>query len=132
LALDRYHQAHDTRLNRRLREAWIVEAVRTPIGRYGGASPASDRTTWPPRSCAGWWTAGIDPALVEDVILGCANQAGEDNCDVARMALLSWISRRSRWADGQPAVRLRLRRSTRRHTIAVGDGDVFIGGGVSR
>ena len=76
-------------LNRPLREAWIVEAVRTPIGRYGGAlaerparrpgrrGPARPRR---PRR--------LDPALIEDVILGCANQAGEDNRNVARMALL--------------------------------------------
>ena len=95
--------------HRPLREAWIVEAVRTPIGRYGGAlgeRPA--RTTSPRPSCAPSSTVpGIDPALVEDVILGCANQAGEDNRNVARMALLlAGLPGRGRRSDRQPAVRL--------------------------
>ena len=70
-------------------EAWIVGAVRTPIGRHGGAlstvrpddfgaialEALMDRT-------------GVPPAEVEDVYFGCANQAGEDNRNVARMSLL--------------------------------------------
>ena len=84
-----------------------------PSGRRSAAtaapSPASGRTTSPPPSCAAVVDrAGIDPALVEDVILGCANQAGEDNRDVARMALLlAGLPGRGRWPDRQPAVRLR-------------------------
>ena len=76
-------------LHRPLREAWVVAAVRTPIGRYGGALA----TVRPDDLAAAAIRAvversGIDPALIEDVILGCANQAGEDNRDVARMAVL--------------------------------------------
>src|SRR5215208_3938950 len=76
-------------LHRQLREAWIIEAVRTPVGRYGGAL-ASVR---PDDLAAAVISAvversGIEPALIEDVILGCANQAGEDNRNVARMAAL--------------------------------------------
>src|SRR4029078_7177963 len=75
--------------DRPLCEAWIVEAVRTPIGRYGGAL-ASGR---PGDLAAGVLRAlvhpsAVGPDVVEDVILGCANQAGEDNRNVARMALL--------------------------------------------
>ena len=76
--------------------------------------------------------AGIDPALVEDVILGCANQAGEDNRDVARMALLladfpvevGGLTVNRLCGSGLQAI------NSAAHAIAVGDGDVFIGGGV--
>ena len=72
-------------------DAFICDAVRTPIGRYGGALAACPRpTTWP-RSRIGALMArnrGVDWARVDDVILGCANQAGEDNRNVARMAAL--------------------------------------------
>ena len=76
-------------LSRPLREAWIVSAVRTPVGRYGGALAAvrpDDMAATVLRAVVE--RAPLDPALVEDVILGCANQAGEDNRNVARMALL--------------------------------------------
>jgi 3-oxoadipyl-CoA thiolase len=76
--------------------------------------------------------AGLDPALVEDVILGCANQAGEDNRDVARMALLlagfpvevAGLTVNRLCGSGLQAV------NSAAHAIQVGDGDVFIGGGV--
>ncbi|MGP1673788.1 MAG: thiolase family protein [Candidatus Limnocylindrales bacterium] len=76
--------------------------------------------------------AGVDPALVEDVILGCANQAGEDNRDVARMALLlagfpvevGGLTVNRLCGSGLQAI------NSAAHAIAVGDGDVFIGGGV--
>ena len=118
---------------RPLREAWIVEAVRTPVGRYGGAL-ASVR---PDDLAAAVIAAvversGIDPALVEDVILGCANQAGEDNRDVARMAVLlaglpvevGGLTVNRLCGSGLQAI------NSAAHAIAVGDGDVFIGGGV--
>ena len=76
-------------LHRPLREAWIIEAVRTPIGRYGGALASvrpDDLAAAAIRAVVD--RSGIDAALIEDVILGCANQAGEDNRNVARMALL--------------------------------------------
>jgi acetyl-CoA acyltransferase len=70
-------------------EAWIVEAVRTPIGRYGGALSS----VRPDDLAAGVLRAalercGIPPAEVADVYLGAGNQAGEDNRNVARMASL--------------------------------------------
>ena len=75
--------------HRSLREAWIVSAVRTPIGRYGGALKdvrPDDLAALVLRAAID--RAGLDPALVEDVVLGCSNQAGEDNRNVARMAAL--------------------------------------------
>ena len=76
-------------LDRPIREAWIVGALRTPFGRYGGALAAvrpDDLAAAVIRALVA--SSGIDPALIEDVIMGCANQAGEDNRNVARMALL--------------------------------------------
>jgi 3-oxoadipyl-CoA thiolase len=119
--------------NRSLRDAWIVEAVRTPIGRYGGALASvrpDDLAALVLRAVVD--RAGVDPALVEDVILGCANQAGEDNRDVARMAVLlagfpvevGGLTVNRLCGSGLQAV------NSAAHAIAVGDGDVFIGGGV--
>jgi len=71
-------------------EAFICDAVRTPIGRYGGALAtvrADDLGAVPIRALLERNPA-LDPAAVEEVILGCANQAGEDNRNVARMSLL--------------------------------------------
>src|SRR5258708_16264187 len=72
-----------------MEEAIILSAVRTPIGRYGGIL----KDVRPDDLAAlviaeAVQRAGIDADSVEDVILGCANQAGEDNRNVARMALL--------------------------------------------
>jgi 3-oxoadipyl-CoA thiolase len=119
--------------HRPLREAWIVEAVRTPIGRYGGALAAvrpDDLAALVLRAVVD--RAALDPALVEDVILGCANQAGEDNRDVARMAVLlagfpvevGGLTVNRLCGSGLQAI------NSAAHAIAVGDGDVFIGGGV--
>ncbi len=72
-----------------MRDAVIVKARRTPVGRYGGALAAvrpDDLAALVVRSVVE--SAGLDGSLVEDVILGCANQAGEDNRNVARMAAL--------------------------------------------
>jgi len=69
-------------------EAYICDAVRTPIGRYGGSLSsvrADDLGAHPIRALIER-NAGVDWAEVEDVIYGCANQAGEDNRNVARMA----------------------------------------------
>src|SRR5262245_66467826 len=75
--------------DRGAREAWIVDAVRTPIGRYGGAlaSVRPDDLAALVIRCLVERT-GIDASQIEDVILGAANQAGEDNRNVARMAAL--------------------------------------------
>ena len=73
-----------------LTEAWIVAAVRTPIGKHGGALSAvrpDDLAAIPLRALMDR-NAGVDWAAVDDVIFGCANQAGEDNRNVARMSLL--------------------------------------------
>ena len=70
--------------------AWICDAVRTPIGRYGGALSgvrADDLAAIPLRTLL-QRNAKLPPDAIDDVILGCANQAGEDNRNVARMALL--------------------------------------------
>jgi 3-oxoadipyl-CoA thiolase len=120
-------------LHRPLREAWIIEAVRTPIGRYGGALASvrpDDLAAAALRAVVD--RSGIDAALIEDVILGCANQAGEDNRDVARMALLlaglpveiGGLTVNRLCGSGLQAI------NSAAHAINVGDGDVFIGGGV--
>ncbi len=71
-------------------EAFICDAVRTPIGRFGGALARvrTDDLAALPLKTLLERNPGLDPAAVDDVILGCANQAGEDNRNVARMALL--------------------------------------------
>jgi 3-oxoadipyl-CoA thiolase len=71
-------------------EAFICDAVRTPIGRYGGAlaTVRTDDLAALPIAALLKRNAGLDPAQVDEVLLGCANQAGEDNRNVARMAAL--------------------------------------------
>lgn len=71
-------------------EAFICDAIRTPIGRYAGALSgvrADDLATVPLKALMER-NPSVDWAAVDDVVLGCANQAGEDNRDVARMAVL--------------------------------------------
>ena len=120
-------------LHRPLREAWIVDAVRTPIGRYGGSLAAvrpDDLAALVLRAIVE--RTGLDPGAVEDVILGCANQAGEDNRNVARMALLlagfpvevGGLTVNRLCGSGLQAT------NSAAHAIAVGDGDVFVAGGV--
>ncbi|HEX5804232.1 MAG TPA: beta-ketoacyl synthase N-terminal-like domain-containing protein, partial [Azospira sp.] len=73
-----------------MREAFICDAIRTPVGRYGGALSAvraDDLGALPIRALVER-NPGVDWAAVDDVIYGCANQAGEDNRNVARMAAL--------------------------------------------
>jgi len=118
--------------HRPIRDAWIVEAVRTPIGRYGGALAAvrpDDLAAAAIRAVVD--RSGIDAGLIEDVILGCANQAGEDNRNVARMALL--LAGLPVEVAGQTVNRLcgsgLQAINAAAHAIAAGDGDVFIGGG---
>ncbi len=119
--------------HRALREAWIIDAVRTPIGRYGGALASvrpDDLAALVLRALVE--RTGVDGAEIEDVILGCANQAGEDNRDVARMAVLlaglpvevGGLTVNRLCGSGLQAI------NSAAHAIAVGDGDVFIGGGV--
>jgi 3-oxoadipyl-CoA thiolase len=118
---------------RPLCDPWIIAAVRTPIGRYGGALARvrpEDLAAAVIRAVVD--RSGIDPLRIEDVILGCANQAGEDNRDVARMALLlaglpveiGGLTVNRLCGSGLQAI------NSAAHAIQVGDGDVFIGGGV--
>ncbi len=71
-------------------EAFICDAVRTPIGRYGGSlsSVRTDDLAAKPLIALMERNPKVDWAAIEDVVYGCANQAGEDNRNVARMALL--------------------------------------------
>jgi acetyl-CoA acyltransferase len=73
-----------------MEQAYICDAVRTPFGRYGGslATVRADDLAALPLKALMQRNAGVDWGAVDDVILGCANQAGEDNRNVARMALL--------------------------------------------
>lgn len=115
------------------RRAAVIAALRTPIGRYGGALASvrpDDLAAHVIRSVVG--QAGIDPKLIEDVYFGAANQAGEDNRNVARMAALlaglpasvpgSTVNRLC--ASGLEAVNIAAR------MIEAGMGDVYIAGGV--
>ena len=115
------------------REVWIVDAVRTPIGRHAGAL-ASVR----PDDLAAVTVdavikrSGIDPGKVDDVVLGCANQAGEDNRNVARMAAL--LAGLPVEVAGQTVNRLcgsgLQAVNSAFHAIHSGDADVMIAGGV--
>jgi 3-oxoadipyl-CoA thiolase len=113
--------------------AVILSAVRTPIGRLGGAL-ADVR---PDDLAAGVVAAaveraGVDPAEIEDVYLGAANQAGEDNRNVARMAVLlaglpdsvAGVTVNRLCASGLAAV------VSACHAVAAGDGELFVAGGV--
>ena len=70
--------------------AYLCDAIRTPFGRYGGAlsSMRADDLGAVPIAALVARHPGLDWQAVDDVIYGCANQAGEDNRNVARMALL--------------------------------------------
>jgi 3-oxoadipyl-CoA thiolase len=71
-------------------DAFICDAIRTPIGRYAGALAAvrvDDLAALPLRALLAR-NPGLNPAAIDDVVMGCANQAGEDNRNIARMSLL--------------------------------------------
>ena len=111
----------------------IVDGLRTPFGRYGGALKdvrPDDMAAHVIRALVD--RTGIDPATVDDVILGAANQAGEDNRNVARMSAL--LAGMPIEVAGQTVNRLcgsGLQAVVgAAHAIAYGDGDVFIAGGV--
>jgi 3-oxoadipyl-CoA thiolase len=121
------------KLTRPVREAWIVATLRTPFGRYGGALAAvrpDDLAATVIRAVVE--RSGIDPAFIDDVILGCANQAGEDNRNVARMAALlaglpaevAGLTVNRLCGSGLQAI------NSAAHAIQAGDGEVFIAGGV--
>jgi 3-oxoadipyl-CoA thiolase len=116
-----------------MRRAVILSAVRTPIGRYGGALSGVR-----PDDLAGIAIAaaversGVDPASIDDVYLGCANQAGEDNRNVARMGALlaglpdsvGGVTLNRLCASGLSAV------VSGCHAVLAGDADVVVAGGV--
>src|SRR5207244_11079585 len=113
--------------------AVILSGVRTPVGRYGGAlSGVRPDDLAAAAISAAVERAGVDPAEIEDVYFGCANQAGEDNRNVARMAVLlaglpesvAGVTMNRLCASGLAAV------VSACHAIAAGDGDLFVAGGV--
>jgi 3-oxoadipyl-CoA thiolase len=119
--------------NRPLREAWLVSAVRTPVGRYGGALARVRPDDLAAAAIRGAVErAGIPPHELEDVVLGAANQAGEDNRNVARMAAL--LAGLPVEIGGQTVNRLcgsgLQAINSAAHAIMVGDGDAFVAGGV--
>ncbi|MGD8750253.1 MAG: acetyl-CoA C-acetyltransferase [Anaerolineales bacterium] len=114
-------------------EAVIIDAVRTPIGNLGGGLASirpDDLAALVLKTIVAH--TEIDPALVEEVYLGCANQAGEDNRNVARMATLlagfpvevAAVTFNRLCASGLNAINQAYR------AIKVGEGDVYIAGGV--
>src|SRR5690242_7366339 len=120
-------------LDRPLREAWIVSAVRTPVGRYGGALARVRPDDLAATAIkAAVERANVRPDDIDDVILGAANQAGEDNRNVARMsALLAGLpvdvagqTVNRLCGSGLQAI------NSAAHAIMVGDGDAFVAGGV--
>ena len=115
-------------------EAFLCDGVRTPIGRYGGALAAvraDDLAAIPLRAIKNR-NAKVDWDCVDDVILGCANQAGEDNRNVARMAaLLAGLGEKAPGAtvnrlcgSGMDAITIAAR------AIKAGEADLIVAGGV--
>src|SRR5690242_6862780 len=113
--------------------AVILSAVRTPVGRYGGALAGErpdDLAAHVLRAAVD--RAGVDPNEIEDVFFGCANQAGEDNRNVARMAVLlaglpesvPGVTVNRLCASGLSAVIEACR------AVKAGEGDLFVAGGV--
>jgi 3-oxoadipyl-CoA thiolase len=114
-------------------KAVILSAVRTPVGRYGGGLSgirADDLAAIAVRAAVD--RAGVPAEQIEDVWLGCANQAGEDNRNVARMALLlaglpdsiGGVTVNRLCASGLAAI------VGAAHAVIAGDGDLFVAGGV--
>ena len=123
----------DSSAIRKVMEAWIVDAVRTPGGRHGGALAGvrpDDLAAIPLKALLE--RTGVPGGDLEDVYLGCANQAGEDNRNVARMALLlagipqsvggSTVNRLC--GSGLDAV------ASAARAVMLGEGAAYIGGGV--
>ena len=111
----------------------VLSAVRTPVGRYGGAlADVRPDDLAALAIAAAVERAGVPSDAIEDVYLGCANQAGEDNRNVARMAALlaglpesvAGVTVNRLCASGLSAV------VGACHAVAAGDGDLFVAGGV--
>ena len=116
-----------------MREAFVVEALRTPVGKHGGSLAGvrpDDLAAIPIKAVVE--RSGVDPASIDDVILGCANQAGEDNRNVARMALL--LAGLPVEVPGQTVNRLcgsgLQAVASAAQAIKAGEGTTFIAGGV--
>jgi 3-oxoadipyl-CoA thiolase len=116
-----------------MRNVVIVEAVRTPVGRHGGGLAMVRPDDMAALVIEEVVTrAGIEPDIIEDVYMGCTNQAGEDNRDVARMALLlaglpysvAGVTVNRLCASGLEAINQAAR------AIKCGEGEVFVAGGV--
>jgi 3-oxoadipyl-CoA thiolase len=116
-----------------MKEAVIIAAKRTPIGRYGGSLSSirpDDLAATTMRKVIK--ETGLDPELIDDVLLGCANQAGEDNRNIARMALLlaglpkriPGVTVNRLCGSGMEAILQAAR------AIKAEEGDIFIAGGV--
>ncbi|MGK5734014.1 thiolase family protein [Streptomyces sp. URMC 124] len=121
-------------MNDRIRDVYVVDAVRTPVGKYGGALASvrpDDLAAHVVRSVVGR-SPGLDPALIDDVVFGNANGAGEENRNVARMAVLlsglpvtvPGLTVNRLCASGLEAVVHAYR------AIALGDASVVVAGGV--
>src|ERR671911_125905 len=113
--------------------AVVLSGVRTPIGRYGGTlSGVRPDDLAGIAVAAAVERAGVDGGSIDDVYFGCANQAGEDNRNVARMAALlaglpesvAGVTLNRLCASGLSAVVAAC------HAVAAGDGDLFVAGGV--
>ena len=117
-----------------MKESYIIDGIRTPIGSFGGtlSQVRTDDLGAIVLKELIQRNPGLDPSMIDEVIMGCANQAGEDNRNVARMALLlagipfsvpgETVNRLC--ASGMSAI-IHANRA-----IKTGDGDVFIAGGV--
>jgi 3-oxoadipyl-CoA thiolase len=115
-------------------DAYIIDAARTPVGKYGGTL-----STLRPDDLAAHTIAALlarqswlDPSLIEEVVLGAANQSGEDNRNVARMAILlaglpktiGGVTVNRLCASGLQAI------GDAARAVATGEGDIYIAGGV--
>lgn len=117
-----------------MKDAFIIDAIRTPIGAFRGTLGAvrTDDLAAHPIQALLERQPQLDPESIEDVILGCANQAGEDNRNVARMAAL--LAGLPHTVPGETVNRLCSSGMSAiihaNRAIKAGDGDVFIAGGV--
>src|SRR5512139_1788835 len=125
--------SHEIHLEESMTDAVIIDAIRTPVGALGGSL-----ATVRPDDLAALLIkeivkrSDLDPALVEEVFLGCANQAGEDNRNIARMSALlaglpvevGGVTVNRLCASGLNAVNQAAR------AIKAGEGEVYIAGGV--
>lgn len=117
-----------------MEEVFICDAIRTPVGKYGGAlsSVRADDLAAITIKALLQRNSNLDPSAIEDVIFGCANQAGEDNRNVARMALLlaglpvsvPGVTVNRLCGSGMDAV------GTAARAIRAGEADLIVAGGV--